>query len=105
MFITFSSDAYENISYFNEIGRRLITLMGHSDNVPGAIKSEELADALARLQQGLGGEKIAPASSNNDDDNEPEISLAKRAIPLVNLLQAAIKKECDVLWNSSKSPG
>jgi len=26
------------------------------------------------------------------------IHLAKRATPLINLLQAAIKKDCDVLW-------
>ena len=30
---------------------------------------------------------------------DPKIGLEKRAIPLINLLQAAIKKDCDVLWS------
>ena len=104
MFITFTTDAYENISYFNDVGRRLITLMGHSDSVPGALKSGELSEALSRLQQSLSSEK-AFAGANSDDDGDAEISLAKRAIPLINMLQAAIKKECNVLWDSAKSPG
>lgn len=35
----------------------------------------------------------------DDDESEPEISISKRAIPLISLLQAAIKKNKDVLWD------
>lgn len=99
--ITFSTDAYENISYFTDVAKSLLTLMGHSGTVPGALKAEEVSNALANLQQGLGGVAKSNTSSvlDNDDDNEPKIGLAKRAIPLINLLQAAIKKDCDVLWS------
>jgi hypothetical protein len=100
--ITFRCDAYENISYFSDVAKSLLSLMGHSGTVPGALKAEEVANALANLQKGLGGQKEHKSSlteRDNEDDNEPKIGLAKRAIPLISLLQAALKKECDVLWS------
>lgn len=106
MFITFSTDAYENITYFNDVAKQLLLLMGHSGTVPGALKSNEIPGALSKLQRGLGMDKQTnPSNQGYNDDNEPEIHLAKRAVPLINLLQAAIKKNCDVLWDTSKSPG
>lgn len=107
MFVTFRTDAYEDITYFNDVAKRLLALMGHSGTVPGAITADQLPAALDSLQQGLELEKNKTPSvrHDNDDDNEPEISLVKRAIPLLNLLQAAIKKSCDVVWVSAKYPG
>ncbi len=106
MFITFRSDAYEDITYFNDVAKRLLALMGHSGAVPGAMTTDQLPDALHSLQQGLELEKNKmPQTSANYDDNESEISLGKRAVPLLNLLQAAIKNNCNVLWDSSRSPG
>lgn len=80
--------------------------MGHSGTVPGAFKANQVSDALSNLQSGLASEtsKSQSVNQDNDDDDEPKISLAKRAVPLINLLQAAIKKNCDVLWDFSKSP-
>ena len=99
--ITFSCDAYENISYFNDVAKSLLTVMGHSGTVPGALKATEVADALSRLQGGVGQAKNKDTSSSADnyDDSEPQIGLAKRAIPLIQLLQAAVKKNCDVMWS------
>lgn len=97
MLVTFSTDAYENITYFHSVAQDLLALMGHSGTVPGAIKARDLPDALNRLKQGLGQEQRDALSS---DDEEQDISLAKRAIPLIHLLEAAIKKDCDVLWNA-----
>ncbi len=99
--ITFSSDAYENISYFSDVAKSLLSLMGHSGTVPGAFKAGEVPHALSSLQRGLGQDKnkTSPSPQDNDDENEPQIGLAKRAIPLINMLQAAIKKNCDVMWS------
>lgn len=104
MFIRFSTDAYENITYFSSVGTQLIKLMGHSGTVPGAIKSIDLPEALENLQKGL-NQQPQTTSIDKEDEREPEISLVKRAVPLINLLQAAIKKECDVLWAAANSPG
>jgi hypothetical protein len=104
MFVKFSSEAYENITYFNDIAKRLLSLLGHSGSVPGALKASELPAALVRLQQGLEQDKKAHPASNNADDGEAEISLSTRAIPLIHLVQASIAQDCDVLWVESRSP-
>jgi hypothetical protein len=94
--ITFHTDAYEDISYFSDVARKLISLMGHSGTIPGAIKAEDLPVALDKLQLSL---KKEHKVMDVDEDDEEIISLSKRAIPLISLLNAAIKKEKDVLWD------
>ena len=103
MFVTFTSDAYENITYFSSVAKQLILLMDHTGAIPGAIKAADIPHALTNLQHALSHD--SPISHASSDDDEPEISLAKRAIPLINLLQASVKKDCDVLWSFAKSPG
>ena len=101
MFVTFTSDAYENITYFHSVAKQLITLMEHSGAIPGAIKAVDLPLALNNLKHGLPHDQGA---SFGDEEGEAEISLAKRAVPLVHLLEASIKENCDVMWNEDKSP-
>jgi hypothetical protein len=96
--ITFSCDAYENISYFNDVAKNLLSLMGHSGTVPGAMKANEVSQALSRLQQNLGRDKTSAPRQDNDEE-ELQISLRKRAIPLIGMLEAAVKKNCDVMWS------
>lgn len=103
MLITFTTDAYESISYFENVAKQLITLMGHSGAVPGAIMAKDIPEALDKLQKAIHLEKENTPSlekENNDDyDNaEPNVSLTHRALPLLNLLEAAKKKDCNVVW-------
>ncbi|WED42057.1 DUF1840 domain-containing protein [Legionella cardiaca] len=101
MLVTFYSDAYENIVMFGHIAQHLLKLMGHSGTVPGAIVAEEVPQALSRLQGGIEQEKSQqhPAQKiRNSDDDEPEVSLAHRALPLINMLKAASKQQCNVMW-------
>jgi hypothetical protein len=103
MFVTFKSNAYEDITYFHSVAKQLIHLMGHTGAIPGAIKAADLEHALSNLKQGLPHDPRA-VRSMGDEEDESEISLAKRAIPLIHLLEAAIKTGCDVLWSEEKSP-
>lgn len=102
MLVTFTCNAYENITYFGDIAARLLTLMGHSGTIPGAIKAEHIGEALKRLQAGIERSvtKVSSPQSNDEQDNEPDISLKNRAIPLINMLKAAKKENCDLLWSS-----
>lgn len=96
MLITFYTDAYENITFFGDIAKKLLHYMGHSGTVPGALKAENIAEALNRLQSGLNQE--SSVSSPEKEVDEPPISLKHRAIPLIHLLEAANRKQCDVMW-------
>lgn len=98
MLVTFSCDAYENITLFGDVAKRLLTLMGHSGAVPGAILAQDVPEALASLKKAIASQQ--PKSSNQplDDDNQPEVSLYHRALPLIALMESAILAGCNVMW-------
>ncbi|CEK10065.1 DUF1840 domain-containing protein [Legionella hackeliae] len=101
MLVTFYSDAYENIVMFGHIAQHLLKLMGHSGTVPGAIMAEDIPDALSHLQDGLEKEnkqQTKPVSTTNNEDDDPIVSLAHRALPLINMLKAADTKKCNIMW-------
>lgn len=105
MLITFRSDAYENIVMFGDIAQHLLTIMGVSHSLPGAMTAEELPAALNRLQQNIAGEKngstFLKQTRANDEENEPSVSLAHRALPLIKMLNAAIQHQCHVRWDKN----
>lgn len=100
MLVTFSCDAHENITMFGEVAIGLLKLMGHSGTVPSALLAQEVPEALDRLQNAIESVKKnpPPKPTKNDEDEEPPISLAHRAIPLIELLQDAVRKKCNVMW-------
>jgi len=101
MLITFSCPAYASITMFGEPGVKLIQRMGHSGSVPGALLADDVPAALARLQAAIAADtpRDATASDQADADSEPAVSLAHRALPLTQLLEAAAAQHCDVLWD------
>lgn len=98
MLITFKTDAYESITLFGQVAQRLLTLMGQSGRVPGAILAHDVPKALALLTHAIDSEKSGPQSNQNEDPDD--ISLTHRAIPLIALLKAAVENHCDVMWES-----
>jgi hypothetical protein len=98
MLVTFSCPAYADITMFGDVAVRLLQLMGHSGTVPSALRAEDVPAALARLEAGL---KQVPASEEpaEGDDGEPAVSIQHRALPLVELLEAAATANCDVMWD------
>lgn len=100
MLVTFSCKAHENTTMFGSVALTLLKLMGNSGTVPGAILADDVPDALARLQQAVEREKQKPVENKSvHDDIEHEVSLVQRAIPLIALLQDAVKQHCNVMWD------
>lgn len=97
MLVTFTCKQHENVILFGSIAKRLLHLMGHSGTVPGAILADDVPAALALLEKAIAQEKQKPAQSLDYDD-ELEVSLVHRALPLVELLQDAVKQKCNVMW-------
>lgn len=103
MLVTFKSDAYADIMMFGDAAHRLLKMMGHSGTVPSAILAEDVPAALDRLKRAIeeeksGSQEPGPETGGNDPDDQT-ISLTYRAIPLIELLTAAAKKHCDVMWD------
>ena len=103
MLITFKCKSYGNIPMLGDVAISLIKLMGHSGTVPGAISAEDIPEALSLLKKGLENTSSLEALnvSSQDDDEEPEVGLALRAFPLIELLTNAEKEKCNVMWDKS----
>ena len=104
MLVTFKSDAYADITMFGDVAVTLLKLMGHSGTVPGAILAEDLPDALAHLRKATeGGAGATPTGGGPDsgghDPEEPLVSLGNRAVPLIELLEASIAANRNVMWD------
>ncbi len=104
MLVTFSSPAYADIMMFGGIATRLLKLMGHSGTIPSALTAEDVQPALERLVVAIEkGKSLEPDNTMDDgQDDEPVVNLSQRAVPLIELLKAAARAKCDVMWDSNE---
>ncbi len=103
MLVTFSCDAYSDITMFGYVALLLLKMMGHSGEVPGAILAIDVPATHDRLKKAIERDKDMPISDlsnddQDDDSNEKVVSLRHRALPLIDLLAAAAKENCNVMW-------
>lgn len=94
---------------FGEAAEALLRMSGQSGNVPGAIMAEDVPAALAALQAALKLESSSAADDSgidkdadqgdHDDDHANKVALGTRAVPLIELLEAAIKSNGNVQWD------
>ena len=104
MLVTFTCKAYADITMFGDVALSMLKMMGHSENVPGAILAEDVPAALDRLKIAIEKVKASapqsvPEDTRHDDPDEQQpVSPAHRALPLIELLTAAARENCDVMW-------
>lgn len=104
MLVTFTTDAYADITMFGDVAITLLKMMGHSGTVPSAILSKDVPAALDRLKTALqaenvyADEQVRHNKNDLDEDEEPIVSISTRALPLLELLTAAAKAGSDVMW-------
>ena len=97
MLVTFTTNAYADITMFGDVALAMLKMMGHSATVPGAIVAEDVPAALSRLTAAIESEKATQPAEDKDAD-EPPVSTANRALPLIDLLAAAAKANTYVMW-------
>ena len=100
MLVTFTTDAYADITMFGDVALILLKMMGHSKTVPGAILAADVPMALNRLKTAIKNTENAstPVEQENEDEVGRLVSIADRALPWINLLTAAAEAECNVMW-------
>lgn len=106
MLVTFSCEVYPNTTYFGDVALTLLKMMGKSGNVPGALLAEDVPKALERLKSAIEILKAEPPvktspkrDSEQNEWREEPVTLAHRAVPLIELLTAAAKANCHVMWD------
>ncbi|MGQ0748967.1 MAG: DUF1840 domain-containing protein [Betaproteobacteria bacterium] len=99
MLVRFRSDAGDLIM-FGDVAVKLLRMMGQTGDVPGAILATDIPAAVERLQAAVGAQQETPQRSaeSTRDERNPPVSLRQRAFPLIELLQRAIRKNVDVIW-------
>jgi len=101
MLVTFSCQAYANVTFFGDVGQALLKMMGYSPSASGSIPADAVPTVLEHLKSKVATtkESSATAQQNSDTDfNDESISLATRALPLLELLKVAAEEKCNVWW-------
>ena len=84
----------------------LLKAMGHSGTVPGAILAADLPAALVHLRKALDDNAHAPlpppppadAEDEDEREREPPVTLRMRALPLIDMVETAIARNSDLMW-------
>ncbi len=97
MLVTFHSKDHYPIQMLGQPALELIHLMGITAKVPGAIAADDVPQAYWQLQEALSA--LAGAAVTVDEEGQPEVTLAQRAVPLVAMLKAAIKTQHPIYWD------
>lgn len=111
MLVTFRSTATESITMFEDVAVQLLKLMGATGRIPGALGPDDVGLALQRLEHATEQIKasthVTPARpadnedathEDDDEDREPPVDLATRAVPLLSILKRAAAAKAEIMW-------
>ena len=96
MLVKFQGEETGSITMFGPVAEQLLKLMGMSGNLEGAMTAEEVPTALTKLETAVAA--IKAQADNDYDDDDDEVSLAVRAVPLLDLLKEAATNNGYVMW-------
>ncbi len=104
MLVTFSSPAHGDVTMFGDVAIRLLNMMGRSDTVPSALYAEDVQAALERLKTAVAlvPSTPKPNMTAEDEDDETIVSISLRALPLIEMLEAAANEKRAVMWESNE---
>lgn len=102
MLVKFKTTAsYPEITMFGDVALRLLEMMGRRGTVPSAISAEDIPEALQSLREAVAAADAEAADLPPSDEEEGDankVSLHNRALPLIELLEAAQKDGVAVMW-------
>ena len=78
--------------------------MGRDEKIPSAMYAEDVPEALRRLKAAMDEESTRLStgeSADGDDDGDEPVGFRQRALPLIELLEAAQKENKNVMWDSN----
>jgi len=108
MLIIFRTQAYADITMFGDAAIALLKLMGQTGEMPGGLLAADVPAALERLRARVAGApQDDPHATPSPDPREAlpvPVTLRQRAVPLMQLLEAAARKQRDVTWEVLASP-
>ncbi len=101
MLVTFTTEAYADITMFGDVAKEMLRMMGNSGNVPGALLAGDVPSALEKLQAAVQTGEVIEQDLSTSDDEEPKVSLSTRAVPLIELMKSAAEQGKDIIWDKA----
>jgi hypothetical protein len=104
--IIFRSQAAADVMMFDDVAKRMMAVMGKEEAARGIITVEQLPEAIARLKAAIAADKAAHAGQYDTPETEETpgggqrayVGFARRAVPLVELLEYSLKDDKPVTW-------
>ena len=101
--IVFRSEVGPDVMMFDEVGSRMLELMGKDkDAARGVVTVDQMPETIALLRSAVAADKASHRGETQDDDGEgatpARVSLAQRALPLIELLEISLARKAPVLW-------
>lgn len=102
--IRFSSPSSGDVQMLDAHAKQLLDVIGKNIGERGVISASEIPAALSALR--AASAKDAPQHAREEDTDDPDerdrraqdVSLGRRAFPLVDMLERAAKNGKDVTW-------
>jgi hypothetical protein len=105
MIVTFKSKAAGDVIMFGDVAHGLMKIMGKDPDPTGIITPEQLPGAIAALKTAIADSRRQPVRDEEDMEEAEKppamnqaVTLAQRAVPLLELLEWAQKKNTPVTW-------
>lgn len=102
MLVTFRARDVADIMMFGDVAQRMLEIMGKEAGAQGIVTVEQLPEALARLKQAVEADRARgraePTREEKEEGAKVTVSLAQRAVPLIELLERALKHAVPVTW-------
>lgn len=99
--IVFSSRAGADVMMFDDVGRRMMSIMGKVIDAKGIVTVEQLPEAIAGLKAAMAAEKAQPRNADTEEEGaraEPAVGLGQRIPPLLELLEISLARGKPVTW-------
>lgn len=94
MLIEIQGERTGSIVMFGSVATSLLKMMGQSGQKEGALREDDVPNALNNLRAAL---KSTPDNSNTEEDDE-SVGLHTRAVPLIKLLEECVEKGGYLMW-------
>lgn len=98
MLITFKSPASSDVMMFGEVAEKMLEIIGKEPSGKGIITVENLPAAIARLKDAIKADDLSRGQATQDTNGADSVSIAQRALPLVELFEWSLKQEVPVVW-------
>ncbi|MFT4671203.1 MAG: hypothetical protein ACI945_000538 [Pseudohongiellaceae bacterium] len=107
MFIKFESNGSAPFVMPSGIAQQLVSMMGQGKEIEGSISGPTILDAISKLERALVQQSTAEEpqllnkkgeESRDDDEAEQPLRTSARAVPLMEMLQAAKQADSFVMW-------